>query len=183
MFSSSAIGEVFKCVDVRGKLAYSDTPCNGIGAKIRVTPNDFGGPPQKPENIEPSPALRGPSARGEASALQEQLFPTPEARSGVNMNKGRSAHFGQASCPIGSHEWIDQWGNRICRRIDTGQTTTIRGSTENCPMGTHPWVDSWGNKICKSFDGVKEFHDTSQGCPIGSHPWPDQWGNSSCRRF
>jgi hypothetical protein len=87
------------------------------------------------------------------------------------------------NCPIGSHPWIDSWGNQICKSFDSGRATTIEGSLENCPIGTHPWVDSWGNRICKSFQGGQEFHDTSRGCPIGTYPFIDNWGNQACNRF
>jgi hypothetical protein len=61
-----------------------------------------------------------------------------------------SAH----ACPIGSFPSLDNWGNQICKTLDTGQTTTIQGSVDNCPIGTHPWVDNWGNKICQSRNGL-----------------------------
>jgi hypothetical protein len=61
---------------------------------------------------------------------------------------------------------LDNWGNQICKTLDTGQTTTIQGSVENCPIGTHPWVDAWGNKMCQSFNGGAQYYDTSGGCPI-----------------
>lgn len=88
-----------------------------------------------------------------------------------------------AACPVGSYPWIDQWGNQICKRFDSGQTTTIQGSTQNCPTGTHPWVDEWGNAICKSFQGNQQYYDTSKGCPAGTYPWVDDWGNRVCKRF
>src|SRR5438094_1658079 len=88
----------------------------------------------------------------------------------------RPAHAG---CPIGSHPWVDSWGNSICQRFD-GTTATVEGSLDDCPVGTHPWVDSWGNRVCQSFDGGSRLYDTSHGCPIGTHPWIDSWGNSIC---
>jgi hypothetical protein len=86
-------------------------------------------------------------------------------------------------CPTGSHPWVDQWGNRICKSFDSGGTTTIQGSLKNCPTGTHPWTDEWGNRICKSFEGNKQYYDTSKGCPVGFHPWVDNWGNRVCRKL
>lgn len=91
--------------------------------------------------------------------------------------------WGQAACPVGSHSWVDQWGNQICRRMDTGQTTTIQGSPSDCPTGTHPWLDKWGNSICKGFNDGQQYHDTSKGCPTGSHSWVDDWGNRICKFF
>lgn len=88
-----------------------------------------------------------------------------------------------AACPTGSHPWVDQWGNQICRQMDTGQTSTIQGSTSNCPTGTHPWVDKWGNSICRGINGGPQYHDTSKGCPAGSYPWIDDWGNNVCKAF
>jgi hypothetical protein len=76
---------------------------------------------------------------------------------------------------------LDNWGNQICKTLDTGQTTTIQGSVENCPIGTHPWVDAWGNKMCQSFNGGAQYYDTSGGCPIGTYQWVDNWGNKICR--
>lgn len=86
-------------------------------------------------------------------------------------------------CPAGSHPWTDSWGNPICQSFESGNTTSIQGSTSNCPAGTHPWTDSWGNPICQSFDSKQEFHDTSKGCPTGTHPWTDSWGNPVCQEF
>jgi hypothetical protein len=86
-------------------------------------------------------------------------------------------------CPIGSHPWVDNWGNRICKSFQGGRTTEIEGTLEKCPVGTYSWVDNWGNRICKSFQGGQEFHDTSKGCPIGTHPWVDKWGNAVCKKF
>jgi len=88
-----------------------------------------------------------------------------------------------ASCPAGSHPWVDKWGNQICKTFGSGQTTSIQGTTENCPAGTHPWVDGWGNRICKSLEGDRHYHDTSKGCPAGTHSWVDDWGNRICKRF
>jgi hypothetical protein len=87
------------------------------------------------------------------------------------------------ACPIGSFPSVDNWGNQICKTLDTGQTTTIQGSVENCPVGTHPWVDTWGNKICQSFTGGSQYYDASGGCPIGMYQWVDNWGNKICRSF
>ena len=86
-----------------------------------------------------------------------------------------------ADCPVGSYEWTDQWGNKICKRFDTGATTSIQGSKENCPVGTNLWTDKWGNKICKDFNTGKQYYDTSKGCPTGSYPWTDDWGNPICK--
>ena len=86
-------------------------------------------------------------------------------------------------CPAGSHPWVDDWGNRICRKLGSGQTTTIEGSTKQCPTGTYSWVDEWGNRTCKSFQGNTQYYDTSKGCPVGSHPWTDSWGNAVCKKF
>jgi len=89
----------------------------------------------------------------------------------------------EAACPIGSYEWVDNWGNQICKSFGSGQTTTIEGGLDNCPVGTFPWVDSWGNRTCKSFGSRNQYYDTSGGCPIGTFPWVDNWGNNVCRRF
>ena len=86
-------------------------------------------------------------------------------------------------CPIGSYQWVDSWGNKICKRHFSDEVTVIQGSTSNCPTGTHPWVDNWGNKVCQSFDSQQQYHDTSNGCPIGSYEWPDSWGNRTCKKF
>ncbi len=99
----------------------------------------------------------------------------------VLMSLTLPAHAQQ--CPVGSHPWVDQWGNRICKRFDSGQTTTIEGSLDKCPTGSYAWVDSWGNRICKSFEGGGQFYDTSKGCPTGTYPWVDDWGNPVCKRF
>ncbi len=93
----------------------------------------------------------------------------------------KPAHAQQ--CPVGSFPWVDQWGNQICKRSDSGRTTTIEGSLDKCPTGTYPWVDSWGNHICRSFQGGGQFYDTSKGCPTGTYPWVDDWGNPVCKRF
>lgn len=87
-----------------------------------------------------------------------------------------------ADCPIGTHPWVDRWGNNICQRWGGG-TATIEGSLDNCPIGTHPWVDTWGNRVCKSTLGGTQYYDTSEGCPVGTYEWPDFWGNPSCKRF
>ena len=87
------------------------------------------------------------------------------------------------ACPIGSFPSVDNWGNQICKTLDTGQTTTIQGSVENYPIGTYPWVDTWGNKVCQVFTGGAQYHDTSSGCPVGTYQWVDGWGNKVCRQF
>lgn len=88
-----------------------------------------------------------------------------------------------AACPIGSHDWTDSFGNKICKSFGSGETRSVAGSTENCPAGTHPWVDSYGTKICKSFDGAQKLYDTSKGCPPGTHDWVDSYGNKTCKGF
>ena len=88
----------------------------------------------------------------------------------------------QAACPVGTHPWVDSWGNSICQHFD-GNTATVEGTLDNCPAGTHPWVDSWGNRVCQSFEGGRSLYDTSHGCPIGMHPWVDSWGNPICKPF
>ena len=93
------------------------------------------------------------------------------------------ADIASAACPVGTFEWVDSWGNRICKSFDTGQTRSIQGSTENCPTGTYRWVDNWGNTICKSFEGNQQFYDTSKGCPVGTYQWVDNWGNNVCQKF
>jgi hypothetical protein len=58
------------------------------------------------------------------------------------------------TCPIGSHPWVDNWGNKICKRFEDGSTATIQSSTpDGCPVGSYPWVDNWGNRICQSWGG------------------------------
>jgi len=84
------------------------------------------------------------------------------------------------NCPAGSSPWIDEWGNKICKRLDSGQTTTVQGSLKNCPTGSSPWTDEWGNRVCKDFANNKQYYDTSKGCPTGTHPWTDSWGNRVC---
>jgi len=86
-------------------------------------------------------------------------------------------------CPIGSYEWIDSWGNAICKSFGNEGTQSIEGSTTNCPTGTYKWVDNWGNSICKSFNGGNEYIDTSKGCPVGYYQWVDSWGNQVCKAF
>ena len=88
-----------------------------------------------------------------------------------------------AACPVGSYEWVDNWGNRICKRFDTGQPATVEGTLSQCPVGTHPWVDSWGNRVCQSFNDRQRYYDTSRGCPVGSYEWVDKWGNKVCKFF
>jgi hypothetical protein len=88
-----------------------------------------------------------------------------------------------ADCPIGSFPWVDNWGNKICKRFDDGSTATTQGSLNNCPAGTHPWVDNWGNRICQAFQGGQQYYDTSAGCPIGTFKWVDTWGNPVCKSF
>ena len=95
-----------------------------------------------------------------------------------------------AGCPIGSFAWIDDWGNKICKRFDDGSTATTQSNSYNaggCPTGTHPWVDSWGTKICQSFESqgqpTQQLYNTSRGCPLGTFSWTDNWGNSVCKSF
>lgn len=88
-----------------------------------------------------------------------------------------------ADCPTGSYEWVDGWGNKICKSFDSGATRSVEGSTSNCPTGTYAWVDKWGNSICKSSSSGQEFHDTSKGCPTGTYEWTDNWGNAVCKKF
>ena len=88
-----------------------------------------------------------------------------------------------AGCPTGTYEWVDDWGNRICKSFDTGDTRTIEGSTKNCPTGTYRWIDSWGNPICKAYQGDAQYYDTSKGCPTGTYQWVDEWGHKVCKRF
>jgi hypothetical protein len=87
------------------------------------------------------------------------------------------------NCPMGSHPWVDSWGNQICKRFDDGSASRVQGSLDSCPMGTHPWVDSWGNRTCKSFNSPQQLYDTSKGCPMGTYPGVDNWGNQACKRF
>ncbi|MBN8555424.1 MAG: hypothetical protein J0L93_08270 [Deltaproteobacteria bacterium] len=91
--------------------------------------------------------------------------------------------FGLFACPVGSYQWIDEWGNSTCKSFENGNTTTIQGNADGCPTGSYPWVDNWGNSICKSFNGNQEYYDTSKGCPAGTYTWPDKWGNSTCKKF
>jgi hypothetical protein len=90
-------------------------------------------------------------------------------------------------CPIGSHPWVDTWGNQICKRFGDGSSTVIQGSTTNCPAGYHPSIDNWGNKTCQSFvtpsSPSQRSYDASQGCPIGTLPSVDIWGNQVCKSF
>lgn len=86
-----------------------------------------------------------------------------------------------AGCPIGSYDWVDEWGNKICKSFDNGQTNSIEGTTRNCPTGTYSWVDEWGNAVCKSHRGNRQYYDTSEGCPVGTHEWIDSWGNRICK--
>src|SRR5215475_1209328 len=89
----------------------------------------------------------------------------------------------EAACPVGSYPWVDQWGTQICKRFDSGSTSTIEGTLDRCPVGSYPWVDSWGNRICRSFGGGGDAYDTSRGCPTGFYPWVDAWGNRTCKAF
>ncbi len=87
-----------------------------------------------------------------------------------------------AACPIGTYEWVDKWGNRICKSFSSGKTNSIQGNTKNCPTGTYQSIDEWGNTICRSFRGNQKYYDTSKDCPIGSYEWVDEWGNSICKK-
>ena len=89
-------------------------------------------------------------------------------------------------CPVGSHPWVDSWGNQICQRFaDQSTATTQIPRGQQCPNGAYPTVDSWGNQICRTFDSPSgprtDYYDTSRGCPIGMFPWVDTWGNSVCK--
>ncbi len=86
-------------------------------------------------------------------------------------------------CPAGSHPWVDNYGNDICKSFGSGRTIIKEGSLDNCPTGTHLWVDNWGNRICKNFKGNQKYYDTSKGCPIGTYEWVGKWGNRVCKRF
>ena len=85
-------------------------------------------------------------------------------------------------CPIGSHPWVDSWGNQICKSF-SGGTTATQGSLDSCPVGSHPGVDNWGNRVCQSFTSNQRFYDTSGGCPTGTYQWVDSWGNRICKPF
>lgn len=92
-----------------------------------------------------------------------------------------------AACPIGTIPSADNFGNNICKSIDTGQTRTIerpRGpnGVNTCPNGQYPTVDNFGNRVCQSFDSRQRSYDTSKGCPIGTFPSVDNFGNPTCRR-
>src|SRR5262245_15824849 len=83
----------------------------------------------------------------------------------------------EAACPMGSFPSVDQWGNSVCQRYNTGTPSTIEGSLERCPMGSYPSVDSWGNRVCRQPNsGSGGAYDTSRGCPMGFFPSVDQWG-------
>ena len=94
-----------------------------------------------------------------------------------------SANLVYAGCPLGSYEWRDEWGNKICKSYETDETRSIEGSTQKCPLGTHLWVDEWGNKICKSYQNNNQYYDTSGGCPLGTYEWVDNWGNRVCKKY
>ncbi len=96
---------------------------------------------------------------------------------------GVTAKTSEATCPVGSYPWVDNWGNRICKSFDTGQPQSTEGSLSRCPVGSHPWVDAWGNRVCQSFDQSQRYYDTSRGCPVGSYEWIDKWGNRTCKFF
>lgn len=96
---------------------------------------------------------------------------------------GLQTSLALAACPIGTHPWVDKWGNNICKRLSDGSAATTEGSLDNCPAGTHPWVDSWGNRVCQAFSGGQNLYDTSRGCPIGTYQWVDSWGNNICKQF
>ncbi len=105
--------------------------------------------------------------RGLVLALSVLLFPT----------------LATALCPPGTYDWVDTYGNKICKSFDTGATRSIAGTAGSCPIGMYPWVDTYGNKVCKSHESGQEFHGTSRGCQIGSHPGVDTYGNKICQRF
>lgn len=88
-----------------------------------------------------------------------------------------------AGCPIGTHEWIDGWGNKICKSSNIGGTRSIQGRTRNCPVGTHAWLDSRGKAICRSSQGYQKNNNTSKLCPTGSYKSIDKWGNSICKKY
>ena len=85
------------------------------------------------------------------------------------------------ACPPGQYQWIDNWGNTVCKEFKSGRIRSIEGSPDNCPTGTHQWVDKWGNKVCKDFGSSRSYYDTSNGCPTGSFEWIDNWGNQICK--
>jgi len=93
-----------------------------------------------------------------------------------------AASAGEA-CPPGSYNWVDMWGNQICKTFDTGQTRSMEGNIQSYPPGTQPWVDEYGNKTCKSFQGGQQYYDTSKGCPMGTYQWLDNFGNQVCKKF
>lgn len=86
-------------------------------------------------------------------------------------------------CNPGTYQWTDEWGNRICKSFESGNTQSVEVKSGECPVGSHPSMDKWGNKTCDSFTKKETYYDTSKGCPIGMHPGMDKWGSPSCVPF
>ena len=88
-----------------------------------------------------------------------------------------------AACPVGTMPGFDNFGNQICKDMQTGDTRSVQGSVRNCPPGTHFDIDQFGNKVCKSFDTGLQFYDTSEGCPVGFIQAFDNFGKPTCRKM
>ena len=88
-----------------------------------------------------------------------------------------------AACPIGSLPSVDNFGNQICKSINTGATDSMKGSVDRCPLGTQPDFDAFGTRVCKKFDTGEKFYDTSRGCPMGTLPAVDMYGKKVCQKF
>ncbi len=86
-------------------------------------------------------------------------------------------------CNAGDYPWTDEWGNRICKSFENGNTRSVEVKSGECPIGSHPSMDKWGNKTCDSFTKNETYYDTSKGCPVGMHPGMDKWGTPSCVPF
>lgn len=89
-----------------------------------------------------------------------------------------------AACPLGTFPSLDNFGNQICKRFDTGATDSVRVPAGQCPNGSHKAVDEYGNHICESYTGDRQrYYDTSKGCPNGFIPFPDEFGRMGCKRL
>ena len=90
-----------------------------------------------------------------------------------------------ATCPVGTYQSVDAYGNQICKRLDDGSAAVTQSNPiTNCPNGSFQSVDNMGNRVCKSFnDAGPTYYDTSKGCPIGTYKSVDNFGNPVCKKF
>lgn len=82
-------------------------------------------------------------------------------------------------CGWGQLPYIDEYGNSICRDVQTGQVRAIDGDTSRCPTGTLSRLTPQG-PACVSADGSARYFDDRGPCPIGTYPGIDYKGNRAC---